>query len=105
MFVGLTVKKSLRRRGIIEITGIPQDIIDENIGDEYINLSKNSQRKDLHTPPPPQEGGHPSRTLEKNKKSVIIKFVNGKFAASTLSNRLIVKDKDIYSDSILIFIY
>ena len=90
------------RRDTIEICGIPRDVEDTRVEDECLKILKTVNAK-IGTKSPTKmdiQAAH----WKQNKKSVIVKFVNRKFAASALTNRSSLKDKDIYGDNSRIFI-
>ena len=90
------------RRDTIEIAGIPSDTHDDYVEDECLKILKAASVK-VGTKNPVKmdiQAAH----WKKNKKSVIVKFVNRKFAASAITNRSNLKDKDIYGDNTRLFI-
>ena len=83
-------------------TGIASDTDDSMIEDEVIKVlkaanvkvgSKNPGKMDI-------QAAH----WKKNKKSVIVKFVNRKHAAAALTNRSHLKDKNLYGENSKVFI-
>ena len=87
------------RRDCCEIVGISRDIIDDNIEEECIKVLKAAKAK---------AGNRYPTTLDiqaahrKGKKgTVIIKFVNRKFAAAAMKNRSNLKESLEYKNTYL----
>lgn len=98
----INLSNQYSRRDTIEIFGIPSDTEDVDVEDECIKVLKAANVKvgTKYSGKMDIQAAH----WKKNKKSVIVKFVNRKFAASALTNRKSLKDKFIYGENTNIYI-
>lgn len=96
------ISQQYERRTCVEITGIPADIPTTQLENEVIKIYEVGGFK-VHGKSLDQfdiQAAHRKR----NKSTVIVKFVNRKFAYMGLSNGKELKDKNIYGEGTKVYI-